>query len=41
MLEVATALMHPSSGWLYRKRDGSTERWIDYEARVFKEVSTS
>jgi Uracil DNA glycosylase superfamily len=37
----AAALMHPSSGWLYRKRDSTTDRWIDQEARILKEVSTS
>jgi Uracil DNA glycosylase superfamily len=37
----AVALMHPSSGWLYRSRAGTTERWIDHEARLLKEVAAS
>lgn len=33
------ALMHPSAGNLYKPRSGTVELWIDYEARVLKEVS--
>lgn len=36
---AATALMHPSSGHLYKRRMGSSELWIDHEARLLSQVS--
>lgn len=36
---MGTALMHPSSGNLYKPRVGSSELLIDHEARMLRQVS--